>query len=70
MKTYKIIWTETVQMQDFIDAESKDDALDKFHARSFAEHMHAEPLTEMLVKEGSLQVEELEDDDEESTEVN
>ena len=54
MKRYKITWTETVDMQDFIEAESEEDALDKFEARPAIDHLGAEPLTEMLIAKGTL----------------
>ena len=54
MKRYKITWTETVDMQDFVEAESEEDALDKFESRPPLEHMNAQPLTDMLIKEGTL----------------
>ena len=59
MKKYKITWTETVDMQDFIEAESEKDALDKFEARPAIEHLNAEPLTEMLITKGSLKATEV-----------
>ena len=59
---YKITWTETVDMQDFVEAESEEEALTSFENRTFAEHMNAEPLTEMLVVEGSLKAEKVEDE--------
>jgi len=62
MKKYKITWTETVDMQDFIEAESEEDALDKFEARPAIEHFNAEPLTEMLIAEGTLKATEVEDE--------
>ena len=61
MKKYKITWTETVDMQDFIEAESKEEAITKFKDRPFMHHINAEPLTEMLVVEGSLEAEELDE---------
>tara|TARA_R100001509_G_scaffold161408_1_gene130605 strand:- start:86 stop:277 length:192 start_codon:yes stop_codon:yes gene_type:complete len=59
---YKITWTETVDMQDFVEAESEEEALTSFENRTFAEHMNAEPLTEMLVVEGSLKAEKVKDE--------
>jgi|TARA_S200002703_G_C3767062_1_gene236119 hypothetical protein len=64
MKKYKITWTETVDMQDFVEGESEEDALDKFEARPALEHFNAQPLTDMLISEGTLKatlVEENED---------
>ncbi len=63
MKKYKITWTETVDMQDFIDAKSEEDALDKFESRPAMEHFQAEPLTDMLISEGTLKATEIEEDD-------
>ena len=63
MKKYKITWTETVDMQDFIDAKSEEDALDKFESRPVMEHFQAEPLTDMLISEGTLKATEIEEDD-------
>ena len=62
MKTYRITWTEVVDMQDLIEADSEQDALDKFEARPSIEHFNAEPLTDMLIKEGSLKAEEIKPD--------
>ena len=62
MKKYKITWTETVDMQDFIEAKSEEDALDKFEARPAVEHFNAEPLTEMLIAEGTLKATEIKDE--------
>jgi len=59
---YKITWTETVDMQDFIEADSEEEALDKFEARPPVEHFNAQPLTDMLVVEGSLKAHKVEDE--------
>jgi len=57
MNTYKITWKEEVDMQDFIEAETEQDALDKFESRPAIQHINAQPLTEMLIKEGTLKAE-------------
>tara|TARA_R100000664_G_C2711823_1_gene108341 strand:+ start:515 stop:715 length:201 start_codon:yes stop_codon:yes gene_type:complete len=57
LKKYKITWTETVDMQDFIEANSEQDALNKFQARHAIEHMHAEPLTDMVIEQETLKAE-------------
>ena len=59
---YKITWTETVDMQDFIEAESEEEALDKFVAKPAIQHFNAQPLTDMVVVEGSLKAEKVEDE--------
>jgi len=63
MKRYKITWTETVDMQDFVEAESAEDALDKFESRPALEHFHAQPLTDMLIAEGTLKATLVEEDE-------
>ncbi len=61
---YKITWTETVQMQDFVEAESEEEAMDKFESRPAPEHLNAEPLTDMVIIPYSLKATKVEEKDE------
>ena len=41
-------------MKDYVEAESEDEALDKFESRTAIEHINAQPLTDMIVVPNSL----------------
>jgi len=62
MKKYEVTWTETVVMRDFVEAESEDEALDKFESRTAIEHINAQPITDMVVVPNSLMASEVKDE--------
>jgi hypothetical protein len=62
MKKYEVTWTETVVMKDYVEAESEDEALDKFENRTAIEHINAQPLTDMIVVPNSLMATEVKDE--------